>query len=60
MGLKVLNKLFEPLTSRNIMLSTETEEERRERVRKQFNLYHGKGIRKKKRNKKKKDRRYKK
>ena len=52
MSLNTLYKLFEPLTTRNIMLSTETEEERRERIRRKYNLYHGKGLRKKKKKKK--------
>jgi len=48
MSLNRLNKLFEPLTSRNNILKYESEEERKNRIKKQFNLFHGKGKRKKK------------
>jgi hypothetical protein len=50
---KILSDLMRPITARNEMLAAETPEERTKRIQAQFNLYHGKGIRKKKRKKKK-------
>jgi hypothetical protein len=43
-----INKLLKPLTERNTILTNETIEEKQERIKKQFNLYHGKGKRKRK------------
>jgi len=49
---KVLADLMKPLTQRNIQLATETPEEKMQRIKDQFGLYHGPGKRKKKKKKK--------
>ncbi len=50
--LSILNKLYSSFFKSNENRQEETLEERQERIKKQFNLCHGKGIRKRKRKKK--------
>jgi hypothetical protein len=49
-----MEKLMEPLISRNIELSNETPQEKSERMKRQLGLFHGPGKRKKKKQKGKK------
>lgn len=44
---KVIQKMMEPITVRNDVLTTETLEEKTVRLKNKFGLHHGKGKRKK-------------
>lgn len=54
---KVLTKMYDPIKKYHEQIEEikqETEDERQERIKKTFNLYHGKGLRKNKKQKNKK------
>lgn len=54
MGLDKMEKLMGPMISRNLKLANETPEERLMRIKIEKGLFHGQGIRKKKKQKDKK------